>query len=107
MNESPALAPGPRERGMETKMQLPGVPESGARLLQAISSFPSLSMNNKLHILKIHSLINFHLFAAVFAGDKHCYTTKYENGSMWKVYSLVVKILVKQLNLAVLIREGV
>ena len=61
----------------------------------------------ELHILKIHSLINFHLFAAVFAGDKHCYTTKYENGSMWKVYSLVVEILVKQLNLAVLIREGV
>ena len=32
---------------------------------------------------------------------------KYENGSMWKVYSLVVEILVKRLNLAVLIREGV
>ena len=63
MNESPALAPGPRDRGMETKMQLPGVPESGARLLQAISSFPSLSMNNKLHILKIHSLMHLDVYA--------------------------------------------
>lgn len=55
MNESPALAPGRRERGMEKKMQLPGVSESGARLLQAITSFPSLSMNKKPHIRKIRS----------------------------------------------------
>lgn len=63
MNESPALAPGRRERGMETKMQLPGVPESGARLLQAITSFPSLSMNKKLHIRKIHSSMHLDVCA--------------------------------------------
>ena len=38
---------------MDTKVQLPGVPESGARLLQAAGSFPSLSMNSELRILEI------------------------------------------------------
>ena len=67
--ESPALVPGHRERGVETKVQLPGVPESGARLLQAVGSLPSLSINSKLRILEIHSLM--HLDVCAHTWNEH------------------------------------